>query len=253
MRLKNKVAIVTGGSQGIGEAICLAYAKEGARVAIVNKNNPKTGKQLEAKILENGGEAFSITCDVTQPGQVSQLVDTVISKYGRVDILVNNLGLGVFKLFEDHTLEDFDFSINTNLKSAFVLAQKVVPYMKKQQYGKIIFVSSIAANLGFSSLSAYTATKGALRALVKTLVAELAQYHINVNLLTPGSTDTPGNATFVNNPVVSEKIKQNTPTKTGFMKPEDLAGPAVFLASDESSAVHGLDLVVDNGVSAVSM
>ncbi|PIQ42397.1 MAG: hypothetical protein COV52_05120 [Gammaproteobacteria bacterium CG11_big_fil_rev_8_21_14_0_20_46_22] len=81
----------------------------------------------------------------------------------------------------------------------------------------------------------------------------VAQYHINVNLLTPGSTDTPGNATFVNDPVVSEKIKQNTPTKTGFMQPEDLAGPAVFLASDESSAVHGLDLIVDNGVSVVSV
>ena len=92
-----------------------------------------------------------------------------------------------------------------------------------------------------------------MQALVKTMVAELAEYNINVNLLSPGSTDTPGNATFVNDPEISEKIKQNTPTKTGFMQAEDLAGPAVFLASDEAKAVHGVDLIVDNGVTAVSV
>jgi NAD(P)-dependent dehydrogenase (short-subunit alcohol dehydrogenase family) len=253
MRLKDKIAIVTGGSQGIGAAIAKAYAREGAKVTIVNKNNLKNAQAIVEDIVARGGQAQAIPCDVTQEDDCSQLVEAVVKKHGRIDILVNNLGLGVFKLFEEHSLADWDFTFNTNIRSAFMLSRLVVPYMKQQRYEKIIFVSSIAANIGFKALSAYSASKGAMQALVKTLVSEVAEFNINVNLLSPGSTDTPGNATFVNDPEISEKIKQNTPTKTGFMQADDLAGPAIFLASDEAKAVHGLDLIVDNGVSAVSL
>lgn len=253
MRLEDKIAIITGGSQGIGAAICKAYANEGARVIIVNKNNPEKAKTIAKEIITNGGKAEAILCDVTSENDCETLVTTIIEKYGRIDILVNNVGLGLFKLFEEHTPDDWDFIFNTNIRSSFLLSRLIVPYMKKKSYGKIIFVSSNAANLGFRSLSAYSASKGAMQALVRTMVAELAEYNINVNLLSPGSTDTPGNATFVNDPEISKKIKQNTPTKTGFMDATDLAGPAVFLASDEASAVHGLDLIVDNGVHAVSV
>lgn len=253
MRLQNKIAIVTGGSQGIGAAISEAYAREGATVIVVNKSNVEQAQAVVEKIMAAGGTAKAIQCDVSNEKDCQALVNTVIEDYGRIDILVNNVGLAIFKLFEEQSVQDWDFMFSTNTRSAFLLSRLIVPYMKQQHYGKIIFVSSIAANLGFRTLSAYSATKGALQALVKTMVAELAEYNINVNLLSPGSTDTPGNATFVNDPEISAAIKQNTPTKTGFMDATDLAGPAVFLASDEARAVHGLDLIVDNGVTAVSV
>ncbi|MSP53947.1 MAG: SDR family oxidoreductase [Gammaproteobacteria bacterium] len=211
------------------------------------------GKKVANKIIHDGGKAQAIACDVTQDIECKNLVERVIVKYGRIDILVNNVGLAIFKPFDEHTLEDWDFTFNTNIKSAFILTRAVVPHMKHQHYGKIIFVSSTAANIGFATLSAYSATKGAMQALVRVMVSELAQYNININLLSPGSTDTPGNSVFVNDPVISERIKNNTPTKTGFMVAKDLAGPAIFLASDEAKAVHGLDLIVDNGVSVVSI
>ena len=253
MRLKDKVAIVTGGSQGIGAAICKAYAREGAKVIVVNKSNLERAQGIVDAILAEGGMAQAIRCDVTDTADCQALVDAVIKQYGRIDILVNNVGLAIFKLFEEQSIEDWDFMFNTNIRSAFLLSRLVVPHMKEQHFGKLIFISSIAANIGFKTLSAYSATKGAMHALVKTMVSELAEFNINVNLLSPGSTDTPGNATFVNDPEISEAIKQNTPTKTGFMRAEDLAGPAVFLASEEAKAIHGVDLIVDNGVSAVSV
>ncbi len=131
MKLEGKIAIVTGGSRGIGAAICRAYAKEGATVIIVNKNNPQDGLQIANKIQQEGGLAQAISCDITNPEDVNKLVQQVIKKHDRIDILVNNAGVLIFKNFEDHTLEDWNFSINTNLTSAFLLSQAVTPYMKK--------------------------------------------------------------------------------------------------------------------------
>jgi NAD(P)-dependent dehydrogenase (short-subunit alcohol dehydrogenase family) len=253
MRLKDNVAIVTSGSQGIGAAICKAYAQEGAKVMVVYNNSQSKAQLIVDNIIAQGGQAQAIHCDVTREADGKALVDGVMQAHGRIDILVNGVGIAKFKYFEEQTLADWDLMFNTNIRSGFMLSQLVVPQMKQQRYGKIIFISSIAANLGFKTLSAYSATKGAMQALVKTMVAELSEYNINVNLLSPGSTDTPGNAPFVTDAEISEQIKQNTPTKTGFMAAEDLAGPAVFLASTEARAVHGLDLIVDNGVSAVSV
>lgn len=245
MKLKDKVAIVTGGSQGIGEAICHAYAQEGATVIVVNKNHPENGIKVADKIKHAGGQAEAIACDITNESSINNLVAEVIKKYGRVDILVNNAGLAIFKNFEEQTVEDWDFVMNINLKSAFLMSRAVIPFMKKHKYGKIIFVSSNAASMGFATIAPYSASKGGLLAMAKAMVVELGRYNINVNSISPGSTDTPSNK-FLNNPEFIEYLAQRT-VSGKVMKPQDMTGAAIFLASDDASAVHGLDLRVDNG------
>ena len=194
MRLENKIAIVTGGSSGIGEAICYAYAKEGAFVIVVNKNNPENGISVANKIKADGGLAEAICCDITSPSEVNELVQKVIKDHGRIDILVNNAGSLVFKNIEDHSMDEWDHAINVNLKSAYLLLHEIVPNMKKHRNGKIIFISSLAAIRGLSGASAYAASKGGVLALAKSMVAELASFNINVNLgvLRPTPANVPG-------------------------------------------------------------
>ncbi len=250
MKLKDKVAIVTGGSRGIGAAICNAYAKEGATVIIVNKNHPENGIEVANQIKEKGGLAEAMACDISNPKAVKDLVQKIMNKYNQIDILVNNAGTLVFKKFEDHTLDEWDFVLNTNLKSAFLLSQAVVPHMKEKHYGKIIFISSLAAIRGVGGAAAYSASKGGILAMAKSMVAELASYGINVNLITPGFTATPMNQELRDDPNFMQQIKP-TPSGDHVMQPDDLAGAAVFLASEDSRTVHGLDLIVDGGVAAV--
>jgi 3-oxoacyl-[acyl-carrier protein] reductase len=250
MRLKNKVAIVTGGSSGIGRAICHAYAREGAVVIIVNKNKPKNGILVANEIKSSGGLAESIQCDISNPIEVDALVQKVIKNHGHIDILVNNAGALVFKNIEDSSLDEWDTVINVNLRSAFLLLHAIVPHMKKRRYGKIIFVSSLAAIRGLSGASAYAASKGGILALAKSMVAELAGSNINVNLITPGFTATGMNQELRSNPDFMEQIKP-PPSGHRLMQPEELTGAAVYLASEDSRCVHGVDLIVDGGVAAV--
>ncbi len=245
MRLKDKVAIVTGGSQGIGEAICYAYAREGAVVIVVNKNHPELGKQVAEKIKKSGGRAEAMQCDVADEQSVQALIDAVIKKYQRVDILVNNAAIAKFKLFEEHTLDDWDHIMDVNLKGPFLMSRAVVPSMKKQHSGKIIFIASIAASQGFGLLSAYSASKGGLLALAKPMALELSRHGINVNCISPGSVDTPQTKPFITDPEFLKKISERTATGVP-MQPEHLGEAAVFLASDGASAVHGVNLPVDN-------
>jgi NAD(P)-dependent dehydrogenase (short-subunit alcohol dehydrogenase family) len=240
-----KIAIVTGGSQGIGEAICHAYAKNGATVIVVNKNHPENGRKVASSIQNEGGQAEAITCDITDEQAIRSLIKEILAKYGRIDILVNNAGTAVFKQFEEQTLDDWNLVMDINLKGAFLLSREVIPYMKRQQYGKIIFVASIAATVGFATIAPYSASKGGMLAMAKSMVTELSSYNINVNVISPGSTITQLNKPFLDNPIFIDKIAKRTATGHP-MQPRDIAGAAVFLASDEANAIHGLDLVVDN-------
>ena len=251
MELKNKIAIVTGGSRGIGEQVCYAYAKEGATVIVVNKQNSKKTKEVVDAITRAGGNADAISCDVSDEASVNNLVATVIEKYGRIDILFHSAGIVLFKKLEDHTLEDWRHSINTNLTSAFLLSRATVPLMKTRQYGKLIFVSSVAGSYGFSDITAYSASKGGLIAFMKSLMVELAPFKINVNCLSPGNVMTDINEKFWRDPEVITAAKKRTPSGVAYMPPSDIAGAAVFLASDAANAVHGLDLIVDNALSVI--
>lgn len=251
MKLKEKIAIVTGGSQGIGEAISHAYAKEGAIVIITNKNRPQMGIKVANNIKQSGGKAEAIACDVADINSVKNLINYVSNKYGRIDILVNNAGVVVFKKMEDQTVDDWNFVIDTNLKGAFFMSQSVIRLMKKQNNGKIIFVSSVAGSIGFATVAPYSASKGGLLAMAKTMVAELAPYNINVNCISPGNTETQINQELRNNPEFMKMLSQKIPSGRAYMKPEEIAGAAVFLASDEAKAIQGLDIIVDDGWSSV--
>ena len=252
MNLNNKIAIVTGGSRGIGEAICYSYAKEGATVIVVSYKNEQLGQVIANKIIAGGGNAEALSCDIRNKDAISRLVEYVINKYNRIDIVVHSAGVLVLKPMEEQTLEDWDYVMDTNLKGPFLLSQAVIPYMKKQRYGKIIFISSLAAFKGGTPRTSYGASKGGLVGLAKAMVAELAEYNINVNCILPGNVATNMNLERRQcNPDLVESLRKRTPNGKAFMSPSDVTGAALYLASELSDAVNGIDLVIDNGLYAV--
>ncbi|MGD9107840.1 MAG: SDR family oxidoreductase [Gammaproteobacteria bacterium] len=250
MKLKDKIAIVTGGSQGIGEAICYAYAQEGATVIVVNHKNPAKGQEVATKINnEFDAVAKAYQCDITKPFEVDKLIQEVVTEFGTVDILVNNAGILIDKSFGKMTIEDWDKTMDVNLKSSFLMTKAVLPIMQQKKAGKIIFVASIAATHGFPNAVVYCASKGGMLMLAKSLAAEVAKDGINVNVISPGNTATAINQHLQNNPQFVENLKSITPTGRAYMNADEIAGSAVFLASENSSAIYGLDLIIDDGVS----
>jgi NAD(P)-dependent dehydrogenase (short-subunit alcohol dehydrogenase family) len=247
MKLKDKVAIVTGGSQGIGEAICYAYAREGAKVAVVNHRKPELGQAVAKKIVEGGGTARAFRCDVSKRQEVQALLRDVLGAFGTVDILVSNAGIMVNKPVEEYTEEEFDAIVGVNLKGSFLLAQAVVPLMKAKRSGKIVFVASIAGTHAFPNSVPYCASKGGVVMIAKALSAEVAKHGINVNSISPGNTATPLNQHLQNNPEFVKLMASYTPTGRAYISAEEVAGAAVFLASEDARAIHGVDLIVDDG------
>jgi NAD(P)-dependent dehydrogenase (short-subunit alcohol dehydrogenase family) len=250
MKLKDKVAIVTGGSTGIGEKICYAYAREGAKVAVANNRKPEVGQAVAERIEKSGGTAKAYRCDVSKRDQCQALVKNVIDDFGTVSILMSNAGVMINKLIEEYAEEEWDAVIDVNLKGAFLMCQAVIPIMKEKRSGKIIFTASIVATRGFPNAAPYSASKGGILTLSKALAAEIANFGINVNCISPGATATPLNEHFQDDPEVTKYFEERTPTGRAFLDPEDMAGAAVFLASEEANAVHGLNLLVDDGWNA---
>ncbi len=251
MKLNEKVAIVTGGSQGIGEAICYAYAREGAKVAVINSRNPERGQAVAKKIMDSGAAARSFQCDVSKRDECQGLVKNVIDTFGTVDILMNNAGIMINKPIEGYTEKEWDAMIDINLKGGFLMSQAVVPIMKEKQYGKIIFTASIAGTHAFPNAVPYCASKGGVIMIAKALAAEISKFGINVNCISPGNTATPLNQHLREDPEWVKLMASFTPTGRAYIPPEEMTGAAVFLASDDASAVHGLDLLVDDGWSAI--
>lgn len=247
MRLKDKVAIVTGGSQGIGEAICHAYSREGAKVAVVNANKPALGAAVAEKIRAGGGTARAYPCDVSSRDQVRKLVEDVTGAWGTVDILVSNAGIMINKPVEDYTEDDWDRTVDTNLKGAFLLVQAVLPVMKAKRSGKIVLMASIAATHAFPNSVPYCASKAGVWIMAKALCAEVAKFGINVNSISPGNTATPLNEHLQRDPEFVKLMQSYTPTGRAYLSTDEVAGAAVFLASEDARAIHGVDVIVDDG------
>lgn len=250
MKLEGKVAIVTGGSQGIGKAVAKAYAREGARVVVVNAGNPERGQEVADEIEAEGGAACSIRADVTSKAELDSLVEQVVHRYGTVDILFLAAGVMINKPVEEYTEEDWDRTIDVNLKGSFLSAQAVIPLMKEKGSGKIIMIASIAGTRAFPNSVPYCASKGGVLMIVKALAAEIAKDGINVNAISPGNTATPLNQHLQDDPEFVKLLESKTPTGRAYISTDEMGGAAVFLASDEASAVHGLDLIVDDGWAA---
>jgi NAD(P)-dependent dehydrogenase (short-subunit alcohol dehydrogenase family) len=250
MRLKDKVAIVTGGSQGIGEAISYAYAREGASVAVVNYRKPEQGQAVAKQIEDGGGTAKAFICDVSKRNECEALVKNVVDAFGTVDILAAVAGIMINKPIEEYAEEEWDAMIDVNLKGTFLMCQAVVPLMKEKRYGKIILTGSIAATRAFPNAVPYCASKGGVLMITKSLALEIARFGINVNCISPGNTATPLNKHLQDNPEFVKYLEERTPTGRAYLSVEEVAGAAVFLASEEASAFHGTELVMDDGWNA---
>jgi NAD(P)-dependent dehydrogenase (short-subunit alcohol dehydrogenase family) len=253
MRLKGKVAIVTGGSQGIGEAIALRYAAEGARVAVVYHANDAAAQAVVRRIAAAGGEAKPVKADCSKVAEIERMTAEVIQHFGTVDILVNNAGVFRTVPVVETTEAIWDEQLDLNLRGAFFCVKAVLPEFQRKGGGKVINITSIAGVGAFPNCPAYCASKGGLEILTKALAAELGKQNINVNSLAPGNVATqlnahlrqPGNEAYV------DLMRTMTPTGRDFLSVEEMTGTAVFLASDDASAIHGATLMVDAGWSAI--
>ncbi len=247
MRLKDKVAIVTGGSQGIGAAISYAFGREGAKVAVANHGNMELGRAVAKKITDAGGVAMSYRCDVSNREECRTLVQEVQKTFGTVDILVNNAGVYRPNEIENIPLEEWNLIMGVNVNGCFFMAQAVVPIMKQKRSGKIIFIASVGGTNAFPTSAAYCASKGAVIMMAKTLAYDIAKHGINVNAISPGNTTTPLNEQLRRNPGFVDWIASQTPSGRAYLDTKDIAGAAVFLASEESNGCHGANIIVDDG------
>ena len=247
MKLDNKTAIVTGSRQGIGRAIALVMAKEGANV-VVSDINQKDCEKVVNEIKGLGGRGLALKCDVTSRADVEVMVIKTVAEFGKLDILVNNAGIIAFKPFLELTDEDWDNTINVNLKGQFLCAQVAAKEMTKNNWGRIINIASISSGgcgIAFPLVAHYTASKGGIIALTEALALELTSQGINVNAICPGAIDT-DMAKGVKESGQLEQVLLRIP-RGRLGQPEDIAHLAVFLASEESDYISGAAIVIDGG------
>jgi NAD(P)-dependent dehydrogenase (short-subunit alcohol dehydrogenase family) len=242
MRLKDKVAIVTGGASGIGKAMCIAFAREGAQVVVVDIDEQKG--QAAAKEITAVGKAICLKADVTSSASVDAMAREVDRQFGRIDILVNNVGVRIVKPFLDHTDADWNTMIQTNLTGPFLCSRAVVPLMKRANKGRIINTASIASFVGRPNRVAYVSAKAGLLGMTRAMAIDLGPMGITCNALAPGSINSPMNAAQAAN--AEQDWGKETPMGR-WGNAEDIANAAVFLALDESSYITGADLKVDGG------
>lgn len=247
MLLKDQVAIVTGGSRGIGRAVVLALVKEGAKVAFVYKGSQEAAEKLVEEIAQSGGTAQAIQGDVAQADTATRIVEKVLSDWNRVDILVNNAGIIRDGLFVRMDPADWDAVLATNLGGTFYFCRAVAMQMAlKQRSGRIINVSSVAADYVNAGQCNYSASKGAVNSFTRSLAVELASRSVTVNAVAPGFIETDMSAAVRNK--AGDLIKKMIPAKR-LGKPEDIANAVVFLASPASSYMTGQVITVDGGLS----
>lgn len=245
MKLKDKVALVTGASSGIGKAIALEFAREGAVVLVNYGGNAEGAEKVVEEIRGLGGSAESVKCNISNFNEVQEMIDNIIEKHKRIDVLVNNAGITRDNLIMRMEEEDFDKVINTNLKGTFNTIKCLSRYILKQKSGKIINISSVVGVTGNAGQANYAASKAGVIALTKSVAKEFASRNINVNAIAPGYIET--KMTDVLNDKVKEEIVSRIPMKKQG-KPEDIAKAAVFLASEDSKYLTGQVINVDGGM-----
>lgn len=248
-RLDGKIALVTGASYGIGFALAQGYAEAGATIVFNDINQELVDKGLAAYEAE-GIKAHGYVCDVTNEEQVTALIKTIEEEVGTIDILVNNAGIIKRVPMIEMSVEDWRQVIDIDLNGPFIMSKAVLPSMIEKGHGKIINICSMMSELGRETVSAYAAAKGGLKMLTKNIASEYGEHNIQCNGIGPGYIETPQTAPLrVDGHPFNNFIISKTPAAR-WGKPEDLMGPAVFLASEASDFVNGHILYVDGGILA---
>ena len=247
MRLKNKVALISGGARGIGAATAQLFCEEGAAI-VIGDILEQQGKNLVEHLKKQRAEAFFTKLDVSQESDWQQAIDFIDKKFNKIDILVNTAGVYPRISIEDTDVETWDYVMKINARGTFLGTKYVAGTMKKTLKGSIINFASIAANIAGSNASAYIASKGAVRLFTKAAAVEYAPFGIRVNSIHPGYTATDMTKDIFVGEVLKDREKN---TLTGRLaQPREIAQGAVFLASDEASYVTGTELIIDGGVTS---
>tara|TARA_B100000470_G_scaffold47523_1_gene34985 strand:- start:1562 stop:2311 length:750 start_codon:yes stop_codon:yes gene_type:complete len=241
--LNNKIAIVTGASQGIGKIIAFELAKSGAHVACISRNK-KAIESIVDEITINGGQASSFPCDISDSDTLSEIITEIIKENSRIDILVNNAGITKDSLLMRMSIEQWDDVINTNLKGAFHCTKAVVRYMMKNKFGRIINITSIVGLTGNAGQANYAASKAGLIGMTKSIAKEVASRGITANCIAPGWIET--SMTDKLSGEVKNQFLSHIPVgRIG--SPDDIANAVIFLASDEAGYITGQTITVDGG------
>jgi 3-oxoacyl-[acyl-carrier protein] reductase len=246
MRLKDKVAVVTGSSRGVGNSVALAYGREGAKVVVNYTSSDKAAQEAVEAIKGMGSDAVAVKADVAAKADAENLIQVAVDTFGRLDVLVNNAGFTRPALMVKMTEEQWDQVVDIHMKGAFLCSQAAALQMKEQKAGKIINVTSVAGIVGTVGQVNYSAAKGGVISMTKSIAREMARYNVCANVISLGIV-----ATDMTEKIRSdEKLKEvymNRILLKRFAEPEDITPPFVFLASDESSYITGQLLCVDGG------
>jgi NAD(P)-dependent dehydrogenase (short-subunit alcohol dehydrogenase family) len=251
MRLENKIAIVTGAGKGIGWGIATVFSKEGAKVVIVDWDE-EAGEKTAEQIRQSGGDAFFVKCDVSNEEQVKAMVQATIDKYGQIDVLVNNAGIGGPKSVLEATSNDWDRVLAVNLKGVGLCSKYAIPHMQAVGKGAIINISSVHSHATRRRQAPYAASKGAVTALTRNMALDFAPA-IRVNVIAPGWVLTPSVLSIFDrydDPVEQRRLVEEAQPMKCLGRPEDIGHAAAFLASDEASFITGTELFVDGGLTA---
>ena len=245
MNFEGKTALVTGGSRGLGRAVCLELAKGGASVVLCYAGNEAAAQETVREIEALGAKALAICCDVSDAAQVDALVKAAVETFGRIDILVNNAGITRDNLLMRMSEADFDAVISTNLKGTFLCMKAVSRLMLKQRYGRIVNLSSVVGLRGNAGQVNYAASKAGIIGMTKSLAKELASRGVTVNAVAPGFIETDMTAALTD---AARAAAQGSIPMNRLGAPEDVAKAAAFLASDDAAYITGQVLAVDGGM-----
>jgi NAD(P)-dependent dehydrogenase (short-subunit alcohol dehydrogenase family) len=251
MRLQGKITLITGSGSGIGRSSALRFAEEGATV-IVNDLDAAKGEETVQDIRSAGGSAVFLQADVTNPDSVKAMVDRALEQFGRIDVLFNNAGISGVGAIHEVEPEAWDRVIQVNIRGVYLPCKYVLPSMMERRSGSIINMSSCIAEIGLARRASYSATKGAVLALTKSMQVDYAPYNIRVNALLPGTILTPFVEQYLrqsyDNPEEAIEGLKKRQLSGDLGRPEDVAQAALFLASDESKFMMGSPLYIDGGV-----
>jgi NAD(P)-dependent dehydrogenase (short-subunit alcohol dehydrogenase family) len=252
MKLKDKVAVITGASKGIGKGIATVFSREGAKVVVADWDE-ETGEKTSEEIRRSGGDIFFVKCDVSDEEQVKAMVQATIAKYGSINVLVNNAGIGVYKTVLDTTSEEWDRCLAVNLKGVFLCSKYAIPHIQAAGGGAIVNIASVHSYKNVGGTAPYAASKGGVVALTRVMAIDYGRDKIRVNAICPGWIHTPLIQGIFADAPDPEKAMQDVERRQILGRlgtPEEVGEAAAFLASDEASYITGASLMVDSGMTA---